>query len=109
MPWTVSYFSRPLQCLPDETLEQTVARHPDVLVTTEQRDQPPLAAHQSLDDVSMLIPEGTGLHRALLAEGWEMIQRSVPEGFSEPMSVMVVLVPQDGSAASDSGLFLEPG
>jgi hypothetical protein len=85
------------QCLPDETLEQTLARHPDVLVTTEQRDRPPLAVHQSLDDLSMLVPEGSAFYRALLAKGWEMIQRSVPEGFSEPLNVMVVLVPPAGS------------
>ena len=97
MRWTVSHFSRPLQCLPDETLERTLARHPDVLVTTEQRDQPPLAIHGSPDDVSMLVPEGTAFHRQLLEKGWEMIQRSVPEGFSEPVSVMVVLVPRAGS------------
>jgi hypothetical protein len=97
MHWNVSHFSRPLQCLPDETLERTLARHPDVLVTTEQRDQPPLAVHQSLDDLSMQVPEGTGFHRALLAKGWEMILRSVPEGFPEPLNVMVVLVPPAGS------------
>jgi hypothetical protein len=50
-----------------------------------------------MDDRSMLVPEGTAFHRALLAKGWEMIQRSVPEGFSEPLNVMVVLVPPAGS------------
>jgi hypothetical protein len=97
MRWTVSHFSRPLRCLPDETLEQTLARHPDVVVTTEQRDQPALAIHRSSNDLSMLVPEGTAFHRQLLAKGWEMIQRSVPEGFSEPVNAMAVLVPPAGS------------